>query len=134
MSRRYRNNSSKRWIWVVVILILITGIWAYSSGKLNVNLSNSPSIKDLSENPSLYSGQNVTIRGTLSALRGNGLPPTTLADNEGYYIYIDADTCVWSVQRDYSYDGTKYYTAKGVFSKTTNSFGNYYLICSNPIR
>ena len=134
MGRRYSNKQDKRWIWVIIILILIAGIWAYNSGKINVNFSNSPSIKDLSENPSFYAGQNVSIRGTLSALIGNGLPPTTLADSDGYYVYIDANSCVWSVQRDYSYDGTKSYTAKGIFSKTTNNFGNYYITCSSPIQ
>jgi hypothetical protein len=131
------RKQNKNWILILLLGISLLGILIYNNpDKLNIffNFSNSPSIKELSLNPSDYLNQSVSVRGVITYSSGEG-QPYRFKDNSNYYILIEPNSCVWGVQRQYKYDGTETYIANGIFLKGYSAFYEdfYYLQCSTHL-
>jgi len=99
------------------------------------------SVKDLSQNPSTYVGQNITLKGELNDRFGG----YSLEDSDGYWVWIGGnemgDGCI-ERQREYNYN-SQTYVVKGTWlapkqKPEWGGFGGgfeyqYRLSCNSPI-
>ncbi len=106
-----------------------------SSSSSILNKISTPTIEELSQNPKNYVGKNISVKGNLILAPSLAWSTYSLKDKNNYYIFIEPNSCVWGVQRQYKYDGTEKYAAEGIFlEKNTLNHGNiYYLKCSKSL-
>jgi len=122
-------------VFLLIGLVLLDGcsqLSLYSTDSNSKFLSIS--IKDLSQNPSTYVGQNISIEGELNQRVGVGY---SLRDDEGYYIWVE-DNC-FENQRIYNYNSEIYHAEGTWLSPENQKWGeygvqyHYRLTCTRPL-